>query len=131
MRVGREPFPDQGGEDLVPRFGTLDKPVTLQSYDDNPPIDSNLEPESGPLVIYNWEQYIWKRSLKDFGKKFGVEVKYETFYNMEEAIQKFKTGEVDYDIFFPTIDYIPKLVAAKLTQPLNHDYIPNTTNLWP
>ena len=76
------PSPDQGGEDLVPRFGTLDKPVTLQTYQDNPPIDSNLEPESGPLVIYNWEQYIWKRVLKDFGKKYGVEVKYETFYNI-------------------------------------------------
>ena len=64
-------------------------------------------------------------SLKDFGKKYGVEVKYETFYNMEQAIQKFQTGEVDYDVFFPTIDYIPKLVAAKLIQPLNHDYLPN------
>ena len=34
-------------------------------------------------------------------------------------------------MFFPTIDYIPKLVAAKLLQPLNHDYLPDTTNLWP
>jgi spermidine/putrescine transport system substrate-binding protein len=123
--------PGQGGEDTTPRFGTVDDPVTLQTYEDNPPIDSGLEPESGPLVIYNWEQYFWKSVLKDFSKKFGVEVKYETFYNMEQAIQKFQTGEVDYDIFFPTIDYIPKLVAAKLLQPLNHDYIPNLKNVWP
>ena len=126
---GTSPPPE--GEDTVPRFGTLDNPVTLQTYEDNPPIDSNLEPEAGPLVIYNWEQYIWKRVLKDFGKKYDVEVKYETFYNMEQAIQKFQTGEVEVDVFFPTIDYIPKLVAAKLIQPLNHDYIPNITNLWP
>ena len=83
-----------------PRFGTLDNPVTLQTFDDNPPIDSNLEPEAGPLVIYNWEQYIWKKMLTEFGKKYNVEVKYETFYNMEQAIQKFQTGEVDYDVFF-------------------------------
>ena len=82
-------------------------------------------------MIYNWEQYIWKRVLKDFGKKYDVEVKYETFYNMEQAIQKFQTGEVDVDVFFPTIDYIPKLVASKLIQPLNQDYIPNIKNLWP
>lgn len=126
---GAAPPPE--GEDTIPRFGTLDEPVTLQTYDDNPPIDSGLEHEVGPLVVYNWEQYIWKRVLKDFGKKYGVEVKYETFYNMEQAIQKFQTGEVDVDVFFPTIDYIPKLVAAKLIQPLNHDYIPNITNLWP
>lgn len=123
--------PDEGGEDTVPRFGTPDTPVTLQTYDDNSSIESNLEPEDGPLVIYNWEQYFWKAVLKSFGKKYGVEVKYETFYNMEQAIQKFQTGEVDYDIFFPTIDYIPKLVAAKLVQPLNHDYLTNIKNLWP
>ena len=50
---------------------------------------------------------------------------------MEQAIQKFQTGEVDVDVFFPTIDYLPKLVAAKLIQPLNHDYIPNLKNVWP
>jgi spermidine/putrescine transport system substrate-binding protein len=120
-----------GGEDTTPRFGTLDHPVTLQTYPDNPPIDSNLKPEAGPLVIYNWEQYIWKRVLKDFGEKYNVEVQYETFYNMEQAIQKFQTGEVSVDVFFPTIDYIPKLVAAKYIQPLNHDYLPNIKNLWP
>ena len=127
---GPGPGPD-GGDDTVPRFGTPTNPVTLQTYDDNPPIDSGLEPEDGPLVIYNWEQYFWKSVLRSFGKKYGVEVKYETFYNMEQAIQKFQTGEVDYDIFFPTIDYIPKLVAAKLVQPLNHDYLTNIKNLWP
>jgi spermidine/putrescine transport system substrate-binding protein len=120
-----------GGEDTTPRFGTPENPVELQTYPDNPPIDSNLEPEDGPLVIYNWEQYFWKAVLKSFGKKYGVDVKYETFYNMEQAIQKFQTGEVDYDIFFPTIDYLPKLAAAKLIQPLNHDYLTNTKNLWP
>jgi spermidine/putrescine transport system substrate-binding protein len=122
---------DGGGEDLIPRFGTLDNPVTLQTYDDNQPIDSNLEPEAGPLVIYNWEQYMWKQVLNDFSKEFDVEVKYETFYNMEQAIAKFQSGEVDYDVFFPTIDYVPKLVAGKLIQPLNHDYLPNIKNLWP
>jgi spermidine/putrescine transport system substrate-binding protein len=126
---GATPQPED--EDTTPRFGTKDNPVTLQTYEDNPPIDSNLEPEAGPLVIYNWEQYMWKRVLKDFGKKYGVEVKYETFYNMEQAIQKFQTGEVDVDVFFPTIDYVPKLVAGKLIQPLNQDYTPNIKNLWP
>jgi spermidine/putrescine transport system substrate-binding protein len=125
------PNPPPEGQDTAVRFGTLEKPVTLQTYGDNPPIDSGLEPEAGPLVIYNWEQYMWKRVLKDFGKKYNVEVKYETFYNMEQAIQKFQTGEVDVDVFFPTIDYVPKLAASKLIQPLNHDYIPNISNLWP
>ncbi|HEX6132157.1 MAG TPA: substrate-binding domain-containing protein, partial [Actinomycetota bacterium] len=115
----------------VPRFGTPDSPATLQTWDDVPAIESGLEPESGPLVIYNWEQYIWKKVLDDFGKKYDVEWRYETFYNMEEAIQKMQTGQVEFDVFFPTIDVVPKLVAAKQLQPLNKDYIPNFTNIWP
>jgi spermidine/putrescine transport system substrate-binding protein len=123
--------PDEGGEDAVPRFGTLENPVTLQTYDDNVPIDSKLEPEVGPLVIYNWNQYFWKAVLKSFGKKYGVDVRYETFNSMERAIEKIQTGEVTCDIFFPTIDYLPKMVAEKLVQPLNHDYLPSTKNVWP
>ena len=105
--------------------------MTLQTFDDNPPIASDLEPEAGPLVIYNWEQYFWKKVLDDFSKKFDVEWRYETFYNMEEAVQKFQTGQVSADVFFPTIDVVPKFVAGKLLQPLNHDYLPNIANLWP
>ena len=56
--------------------------------------------------------------MKDFGEEFGVEVKVETFYNMEEAIAKIQTGQVTFDVFFPTMDYLAKLVAAKLVQPL-------------
>jgi spermidine/putrescine transport system substrate-binding protein len=113
------------------RFGKPDQPVELQLFEDNPAIASGLEPEAGPLVIYNWEQYIWKSVLKDFSKEFDVEVKYETFYNLEEAVAKVQTGEVTFDVFFPTIDVLPKLVAAKLAQPLNLDYIPNLSNIWP
>lgn len=122
--------PGQGNTPEV-RFGTPDNPVELQLFEDNPAIDSGLQPEAGPLVIYNWEQYIWKSVIKDFQKEFDVEVQYETFYNMEEAVAKIQTGEVTFDVFFPTIDVLPKLVAAKLVQPLNQDYVPNLANIWP
>lgn len=121
-----------GGEDTIPRFGTPENPAELQMYDDNPAVASDLEPEEGPLVIYNWEQYFYKKVLDDFGKEYGVDWRYETFYNMEEAVQKFQTGQIEFDVFFPTIDVVPKLVAAKQLQPLNHGYLPNLeTNIWP
>lgn len=119
------------GDDNVPRFGTPANPATLQTWDDVAAIASDLQKESGPLVIYNWEQYIWKKVLDDFGKKYDVEWQYETFYNMEEAIQKIQTGQVSFDVFFPTIDVVPKMVAAKQLQPLNKDYLPNFSNIWP
>jgi spermidine/putrescine transport system substrate-binding protein len=119
-----------GGQQVT--IGRPDKPVTQPLFDDNPPIDSGLEPEAGPLRVYNWDQYIWKRVLDDFSSEFGVDVELTTFYNLEEGIRKLQSGDVPFDIFFPTAENIPKLVAGKLLQPLNRDYIPNLeANIWP
>jgi spermidine/putrescine transport system substrate-binding protein len=126
-----------GGQIATPRgtrvvIGTPEDPVTQPLFDDNPPIDSGLEPEAGPLRLYNWEQYIWKRVLDDFAEEFGVEYELSQFHNLEEGIRKLQSGEVPFDIFFPTAENIPKLVAGKLLQPLNRDYLPNLeANIWP
>ena len=47
-------------------IGTRDDPVKQPLYDDNPMIASGLEPEKGPLRLYNWADYIYTRVLKDF-----------------------------------------------------------------
>ena len=106
-------------------IGTPQNPVQQPYFDDNPMIDSGLEPEAGPLRLYNWDDYIWRPVIKDFEKEYGVEVELKTFYNLEEATRKLRTGEVQYDVFFPTAEIIPKFVAGKLFQPLNLDYLPN------
>jgi spermidine/putrescine transport system substrate-binding protein len=109
-----------------------ENPVTLDLFDDNPAVESGLEPEAGPLKLFNWSEYIWPRVVKDFQEEYGVEVEITTFYNMSEAISKLRAGGLDFDVFFPTIDVVPKLVAAKLLQPLNRDYLPNLdANVWP
>ena len=121
-----------GGGGTGVQIGTPENPVTQPIFDDNPPIDSDLEPEAGPLRIYNWADYIWKRVLDDFAEEFGVEYELTTFYNLEEGVRKLQSGDVPFDIFFPTAENIPKLIAGKLLQPLNHDYLPNLdTNIWP
>jgi spermidine/putrescine transport system substrate-binding protein len=106
-------------------IGTPANPVKQPLFDDNPAIDSGLEPEPGPLRLYNWADYIWPRVLKDFEDEYDVKVELTTFYNLEEATRKLRTGEVSFDVFFPTAEIIPKYVAGKLLQPLNLDYIPN------
>ena len=121
-----------GGPTGGVKIGTPDNPVAQPIFDDNPPIESGLEPEAGPLRVYNWDQYIWKRVLDDFAEEFNVEYELSTFYNLEEGIRKLQSGDVPYDIFFPTAENIPKLVAGKLLQPLNRDYVPNLqSNIWP
>jgi spermidine/putrescine transport system substrate-binding protein len=119
-----------GGSGIV--IGTPENPVRQPLFDENPPIESNLEPEKGPLRIYNWADYIWTRVLKDFASEYGVEYELTTFYNLEEATRKLRTGKLNFDIFFPTAEVIPKFVAGQLFQPLNHDYLPNLrSNVWP
>jgi spermidine/putrescine transport system substrate-binding protein len=125
---GRESGGGTGG--IV--IGSPSDPVKQPLFDDNQAIESGLEPEDGPLKLYNWADYIWKPVLDDFSKKYDVDVELTTFYNLEEAIRKLSTGKVTFDVFFPTAENIPKLVAAKLLQPLNRDYIPSLEkNVWP
>ena len=108
------------------------QPVTLPLYDDNPAIAANLEPEAGPLKIYNWIDYLDKKTLKKFEKEFGVKTEITIFNTMDEAVAKLRSGGVDFDVFFPTVDRLGKLVAGKLLQPVNLSYIPNLeANIWP
>ena len=110
-----------------------DAPVTLPIADGVTPIDSGLPNETdATLKLYNWDQYIWRQVIEDFGKKFNCKVEISTFNNMDEALSKIRGGQVDFDVFFPTPDILGKLAATDLIQPLNHDYIPNLTkNIWP
>lgn len=121
-----------GDEPLEIGLARPDAPVTLPIYEDLPPIEDGLPMEAGPLRIFNWNDYIYKKVIKNFTKEHGVEVEYIQFEDMTEAIQKIRSGAVEFDLFFPTIDQLGKLVAAKLLQPLNHSYLENfPANVWP
>ena len=113
-------------------IGTRENPVEQPLHDDIPQVESGQEPEEGPLRVYNWADYINPAVLKGFTEQFGAEVEVTTFYNSQEAAQKLRTGKISFDVFFPTQDDLPKYVAGKLLQPLNHDYLPNLEkNVWP
>ena len=108
-----------------------DNPVKLPLFDDNPMIASGLDPEQGTLKVYNYVDYLWKKLLKDFAKEYGVKWELTTFATMDEAIAKLSSGATDFDVFFPTPDRLSRLAAGKLLQPLNKEYIPNLSNMWP
>jgi len=108
-----------------------DNPVTWPIYDDNPLIQSGLQPETNAtLKIYNWEDYLWPRIAKNFGKEFGCEVEISTFPDYQTGISTIQTAQVDYDIYFPDPSILGKLIFGKLVKPLNLDYIPNLKNQW-
>src|SRR6516164_9047249 len=106
--------------------------VTWPIYKDNPAIKSGLQPEqNATLRIFNWVAYLNPQCMKDFGKKYNCQVQLTTFQNMDDAIAKLRSGQLNFDVFFPTVDYMGPLVEAKLIQPLNHSYLPNIAQAWP
>ncbi|MGC9961329.1 MAG: spermidine/putrescine ABC transporter substrate-binding protein [Acidimicrobiales bacterium] len=107
-------------------------PVRWPVFADNEPIKSGLPHEDGVLQIYNWVAYINQAVVDGFAKKYHVPTPQVTTFNtMSEAIAKLQTGELDFDIFFPTIDVLGPLVEGKLLRPLNHSYVPNISQAWP
>ena len=107
-------------------------PVTWPVYKDNPAIKSGLAPEqNATLRIFNWVAYLNPQIMKDFGKKYNCQVELTTFNNMDEAMAKLRSGQLNFDVFFPTIDVLGELVYGKMIQPINHSYIPNITQAWP
>jgi spermidine/putrescine transport system substrate-binding protein len=125
------PTAGAGGGDLSNiQIATLDNPVELPLTKDPIPADTPIE--SGPLVLYNWADYIYKKVVGEFEDQFNVKVEITTFNNMEEGIQKVVAGQVTPDVFVPTPGYLRRLVSQSLLQPLQHELIPNmTANVWP
>jgi spermidine/putrescine transport system substrate-binding protein len=110
-------------------IATPQNPVTLPVTQD--PIAADTPLESGPVVLYNWDQYIYKKDVREFEDKFGVSVDITVFENMEEGIQKVSNGQVQPDVFVPTPGYLRRLVQNDFLQPLQHELIPNMSNIWP
>jgi spermidine/putrescine transport system substrate-binding protein len=109
-----------------------DHPVKWPLSKDNPAIASNLQPETGAtLQVYNWVAYINQQVVDNFEKAYNCKVSVTTFNTMTEALAKLQTGEIPFDVFFPTVDVLGQLVDAQLISPLNHSYIPNISDAWP
>jgi spermidine/putrescine transport system substrate-binding protein len=111
-------------------IATLENPVELPVTMDAIAADTPIE--SGPLVLYNWADYIHKKVVAEFEEEFGVDVEITTYNNMEEGIQKFANGQVTADVFVPTVNYLRRLVDRDLIQPLQHELVPNMlSSVWP
>jgi spermidine/putrescine transport system substrate-binding protein len=122
------------GSGLPYQLARPDHPVTLPLHDDIPAIADGLQPEQNATVqLYNWDAYMWKFVLGKFDDQYDTNYEWTTFESISgEAAQKLSSGQVKADVFWPTVDYMGKMVAAKLFRPLNHSYIPNLpNNVWP
>ena len=98
-------------------------------------ISLNLPPgalaQGGKVNFYNWDTYIGEDTLARFEDDTGITVQYDLFADNDELFAKLKGGNPGYDLIVPTNDYLERMISADMVQPLDHDKIPNLSNLDP
>ncbi len=96
------------------------------------PIGDGLEPEAGPLRIYNYADYVNPDTVASFEAEHGVKVEITTFDVDSEAITKLANGSVEADVFNSAApNTLNRLIAGGILQPLNKSYLPNFANVLP
>lgn len=83
----------------------------------------------GELSFYNWDTYIGETTLDDFKSAKDISVKMDLFGDNSELFAKLREGNPGYDVIVPTNDYVHRMIAAGMLQPLNHAQIPNFKNV--
>ena len=102
-----------------------DNPVTLAITEDNPAIADGLSPEAGPLKIFGYNDYVWKKVRNQFGDRYGVDVEYTVFDTPDEMVAKMQSNGSDFDMLVTvTLENVGKLAQGGLIQPLNKTYLP-------
>ncbi len=109
-----------------------DNPVTLPVTADNPAIADGLPPEAGPLKIFGYSDYIYKKVRNGFAAKYGADVQYTVFDTPDEMVAKMQSNGSDFDLIVTvTLENIGKLATGGLIQPLNKTYMPTVqSDLW-
>jgi spermidine/putrescine transport system substrate-binding protein len=96
------------------------------------PIKDGLEPESGPLRVFNYADYVNPDTVASFEAKYGVKVEITTFDVDAEAITKLANGSVEIDVFNSAApNTLGRLIEGGILQPLNKSYLPNFANVLP
>jgi spermidine/putrescine transport system substrate-binding protein len=117
-----------------PAIPTRRDPVTW-------PIDGDLVVPDGlgvergaTLRVYQWREYLSSDVLDAFARRHAaddISVEVESFSDMDEALVRLREPGADFDVLFPTVDVLGRLIDARLLRPMNGSYLPNVANLWP
>jgi spermidine/putrescine transport system substrate-binding protein len=72
------------------------------------PVEPRID---GDLVYFNWADYVDPTVFEGFQNEYGVKVIQSNFDSMESMQAKLAAGN-EYDIIFPSAQWVQKLVAA-------------------
>ncbi|NQY92635.1 MAG: spermidine/putrescine ABC transporter substrate-binding protein [Campylobacteraceae bacterium] len=81
------------------------------------------------LKIYSWTDYIDISILKNFVAKTGIKIEYDMYTSNEEMYENIK--KKNYDLVFPSTDYVSKLKKEGLIQKISKTKLQNLKNIDP
>jgi spermidine/putrescine transport system substrate-binding protein len=105
--------------------GASEEPATTAPSAEPTPVPS---PEA-ELYVYNWADYIGKKTIQRFEDATGIKVVYDFFDTASTMTAKISSGNSGYDVTFPNSVNIKGLREQNLIQPLDHSLLPNLVNL--
>jgi spermidine/putrescine transport system substrate-binding protein len=89
--------------------------------------------ETGPkqLFIFNWTYYTPDSVIAKFEKEYNCKVVYDSFDSNETMFAKLKAGGSNYDIVFPSADYVTIMAKQGMLAPIDKSKLSNWKNLDP
>jgi spermidine/putrescine transport system substrate-binding protein len=84
----------------------------------------------GDLLIFNWTEYMDPGVIKAFEKQYEVKVTQANFDSMPSMMAKLRSGN-EYDLIFPTADYVNRLVHANLLLQLDREKLKHAGGIFP
>ena len=81
------------------------------------------------LRIYNWTYYTPDSIIKKFEKEYNVKIIYDQFASNEELYAKLKAGGTNFDIIFPSGDYVAIMIKQDMLEKIDKTKIPNLKNV--
>jgi spermidine/putrescine transport system substrate-binding protein len=83
------------------------------------------------LFIFNWTYYTPETVIAKFEKEYGCKVVYDSFDSNETMFAKLKAGGSNYDIVFPSADYVSIMIKEGMLAPIDKSKLKNWWNIDP
>jgi len=87
--------------------------------------------EPKQLNVYSWADYIAPDTIPQFERETGIKVRYDTYDSNEVLETKLLTGNTQFDIVVPTVNFFERQVKAGVYRKLDKDRLGNLRNMDP
>jgi len=77
------------------------------------------------LYLYNWNDYTPFSVIQKFESEFSVKVVVDEYASNEEMYTKLRTGATNYDLVFPSQDYVSIMIRQDMLEKLDKSLIGN------